>query len=193
MSSATSSSAPCNFLSVRFWFYENKLSDSLEPFAQGSTGVFRWEGNPGAVGLSEWEVSLGLTASQVAQVLAGADADAESGALLAALARPAELTSSPLVNDRKVSRSLLFGLVVLICFPANGSERGVKEVAQELDLPTSTTHRYIHTLHAVGLLERDSRTRRYRRAKRSATVPPEGPDAGSTQAGCGAEGDRCQG
>jgi hypothetical protein len=126
-----------------------------------ATGV----GYPGAVGLSERGVSLGLTAEQVASVIAAAGAaGAESANLLAGLAAPGELSTSSLIDDRTVSRSLLFGLVVLISFPADGSDRGIKEVAAELDLPTSTTHRYAHTLLAIGLLEQDPRSRRYRRS-----------------------------
>jgi hypothetical protein len=128
-----------------------------------ATGV----GYPGAVGLSERGVSLGLTAEQVAGVIAAASAaDTVSANLLAGLAAPGELATSSLLGDRTVSRSLLFGLVVLISFPVDGDGRGVKEVAGALDLPTSTTHRYAHTLLAVGLLEQDPRTRRYRRSKR---------------------------
>jgi DNA-binding IclR family transcriptional regulator len=89
-----------------------------------------------------------------------------SANLLAGLAAPGELATSSLLDDRTVSRSLLFGLVVLISFPVDEGGRGVKEVAGALDLPTSTTHRYAHTLLAVGLLEQDPRTRRYRRSKR---------------------------
>jgi hypothetical protein len=133
----------------------------------------RGRGDSGAAGSSERGVSLGLTAAQVAKVLAEAAAvGAESSESLAGLELPSELTSSPLLDYRKVSRSLLFGLVVLVGFPADGSERGVKALARELGLPTSTTHRYIRTLHAVGLLEQDPRTRRYRRATRSETAPP---------------------
>ena len=117
--------------------------------------------------MSERGVSLGLTAEQVASVIAAATAaGTESANLLAGLAAPGELATSPLLEDRTVSRSLLFGLVVLISFPADGGERGIKEVAHELELPTSTTHRYAHTLLAVGLLEQDPRSRRYRRAAR---------------------------
>jgi hypothetical protein len=131
-----------------------------------ATGV----GNPGAVGLSGRGVSLGLTAEQVAGVIAAASAAGpDSATQLAGLAAPGQLTTSPLLEDRTMSRSLLFGLVVLISFPADGSDRGVKEVARELDLPTSTTHRYAHTLRAIGLLERDPRTHRYRR---SASLAP---------------------
>ena len=126
-----------------------------------ATGV----GYPGVVGLSERGVSLGLTPEQVAGVIAAASAaGTDSATLLAGLAAPGQLTTSPLLDDRTVSRSLLFGLVVLISFPADGTDRGIKEVALELNLPTSTAHRYAHTLRAIGLLERDPRTRRYRRS-----------------------------
>jgi hypothetical protein len=115
--------------------------------------------------LSERGVSLGLTAQQVASVIAAASAAGSDNAnLLPGLAAPGQLTRSPLLDDRTVSRSLLLGLVVLSSFPVDGSDRGIKEVARELDLPTSTTHRYAHTLHAVGLLAQDPRTHRYRRS-----------------------------
>jgi IclR helix-turn-helix domain len=134
-----------------------------------ATGV----GYPGAVGLSAQGVSLGLTAEQVASVIAAASAaGTDSATLLAGLTAPGQLTASPLLEDRTVSRSLLFGLVVLISFPADGTDRGIKEVALELDLPTSTTHRYAHTLRAIGLLERDPRTHRYRRS--SSLAPQRG-------------------
>jgi hypothetical protein len=114
--------------------------------------------------LSEHGISLGLTVEQVASVIAAASAaGTESASLLAGLAAPGELTASSLLDDRTISRSLLFGLVVLISFPADGSDRGIKEVAAELDLPPSTAHRYAHTLLAIGLLEQDPRSRRYRR------------------------------
>ena len=116
-------------------------------------------------------VSLGLTAEQVAGVIAAVSAAGADGAtLLAGLTAPGPLTTSPLLEDCTMSRSLLFGLVVLIAFPADGTDRGIKEVALELDLPTSTAYRYAHTLRAVGLLERDSRTHRYRR---SASLTPQ--------------------
>ncbi len=124
--------------------------------------------------MSERGVSLGLTAAQVAKVLTEAAAGGEGAELLAGLALPGELAASPLLDDRNMSRSLLFGLIVLIAFPADGSERGVKVLARELGLPTSTTHRYIRTLRAVGLLEQDPLTRRYRRARPSDMTPRVG-------------------
>lgn len=67
-----------------------------------------------------------------------------------------------LQDDRRLSRSLLAGLLVLSCFPPGGVALGIKEIAQQLDLGASTVHRYVTTLHAAGLLERDPDTRRYR-------------------------------
>lgn len=68
------------------------------------------------------------------------------------------------MEDRRLSRSLLSGLLVLSCFPADGGSLGIAELARRLDMNTSTTHRYVTTLLAVGLLERESTTRRYRLA-----------------------------
>jgi len=68
------------------------------------------------------------------------------------------------LDDRRLSRSLLSGLLVLSCFPSDGGSLGIAELARRLDMNTSTTHRYVTTLLAVGLLERDSSTRRYRLA-----------------------------
>lgn len=121
--------------------------------------------------MSERGVSLGLTIEQVADVIAAASTGAKSASLLAGLARPGELTASPLLDDRSVSRSLLFGMVVLISFPADGADRSITEVARELDLPTSTTHRYVRTLQAAGLLSQDPRTHRY--GRRAPLAPRE--------------------
>ncbi len=67
-----------------------------------------------------------------------------------------------LLNDPRMSRSLLQGLVVLSGVPADGSEIGVIDLAHQIGLGASTTHRYVATLLSVGLLERDPSTRRYR-------------------------------
>lgn len=68
----------------------------------------------------------------------------------------------PALGERALSRSLLMGLLVLAAFPSDGSEVGVGELARLLGMTTTTTHRYVSTLEAVGLLERDPRRRRYR-------------------------------
>ena len=65
-------------------------------------------------------------------------------------------------TDTRLSRSLLRGLSLLTCFGPDGAERGIVELAGELDLSPSTAHRYAHTLVELGLLERCPTTRKYR-------------------------------
>lgn len=69
---------------------------------------------------------------------------------------------APLMKDKSFSHSLLIGLQVLTCFPLDGTERGVAEVAEQLNMNSSTVHRYMSTLLRVGLLQRNPVTRWYR-------------------------------
>ena len=64
--------------------------------------------------------------------------------------------------DPRLSRSLLRGLSILTCFGPDGDPRGIVEIAEELGMSPSTTHRYALTLVALGLLERCPDTRKYR-------------------------------
>ena len=64
-----------------------------------------------------------------------------------------------------MSRSLLRGLSILTCFGADGAARGILELARELEMSPSTTHRYASTLVELGLLER---------CPEDAKVPPAG-------------------
>jgi IclR family pca regulon transcriptional regulator len=75
---------------------------------------------------------------------------------------PEDLSYPEQMEDRRLSRSLLSGLLVLSCFPSEGGYLGIAELARMLNMNTSTTHRYVTTLMSVGLLERDPGTRRYR-------------------------------
>lgn len=68
------------------------------------------------------------------------------------------------LRDSKLSRSLLSGLLLLASFPADGGFLGNAEIARTLAMNNSTVHRYLQTLVAVGLVQRDPRTRRYRLA-----------------------------
>lgn len=65
-------------------------------------------------------------------------------------------------TDPRVSRSLLRGLAILTCFGPDGAPRGILELARELGMSPSTTHRYAFTLVELGLLERCPKTRKYR-------------------------------
>jgi len=53
---------------------------------------------------------------------------------------------------------------MLASFPGDGSYVSIAKLARLLGMSPSTTHRYVSTLLAVGLLERDPRTRKYRLA-----------------------------
>ncbi len=117
-------------------------------------------------------VSITLSRSQVDRVVRaalGADADPSMSTLLDGTgfhrshAREAlGVRYRALKDNRRLSRSLLSGLLVLSCFPRDGVDLGIKDISKELKLNTSTVHRYVLTLVAAGLLERDPDTRRYR-------------------------------
>jgi hypothetical protein len=63
--------------------------------------------------------------------------------------------------EPRLSRSLLRGLSILTCFTPDGRPRGVVEIAEELGMSPSTTHRYALTLVELGLLQRSPTTRKY--------------------------------
>jgi DNA-binding MarR family transcriptional regulator len=73
--------------------------------------------------------------------------------------RPAQL------QDPRLSRSLLAGLLLVASLPSDGSYLGNAQLARVLGMNVSTVHRYLQTLVAVGLVERDPGTRRYRLAQ----------------------------
>ncbi len=76
----------------------------------------------------------------------------------------------PLIEDSGYSRSTLRALLVLSAFPADGTLRSLSDVAKAVDCSPSTTHRYVGTWVAVGMLERDPDSRRYRRVMLSPEV-----------------------
>jgi hypothetical protein len=108
-------------------------------------------------------IAITLSPSQVEDVLRSTSRTRASSlaALISSALRvpaPAELDTC----DRRLSRSLLRGLAILACFTVEQPERGILDLARELDLSASTTHRYVLTLLELGLLERCPRSRRYR-------------------------------
>jgi hypothetical protein len=109
------------------------------------------------------EVTITLSESQVARVVHEAGAGAPINEWLrnvgdAALPR---VSSGRGHNDH--SRVLLTAIRVLIAFPLNGIDRELADVARELKIPKSTVHRHATTWIAVGALEQNPRSRRYRR------------------------------
>src|SRR5437773_3439603 len=65
-------------------------------------------------------------------------------------------------NGSSGSQSLERGLAVLSAFRPDRPVLGISELARELDLTRSTTHRYVATLANLGYLEQDDSTRKYR-------------------------------
>ncbi len=65
------------------------------------------------------------------------------------------------LHEPRYSQSLERGLAILGCFTPERPVLGIAEIADELGISRSTTHRYVITLFALGYLEQDS-SRRYR-------------------------------
>src|SRR6516225_155912 len=65
-------------------------------------------------------------------------------------------------RERGFSQSLERGLAILSAFTSTRPVLGVSDLAREVGLSRSSAHRYIATLAALGYLEQDRATRRYR-------------------------------
>lgn len=116
-------------------------------------------------------VSVELTNAQVESVVrATADAHGPSlSLLLSGLIAEQAISESSLeqrywaeLESGRLSHSLFRGLLILALFISGEEGRGVVDVARQLGLSPSTTHRYITTLVAFGLLVQDPATRKYR-------------------------------
>jgi DNA-binding MarR family transcriptional regulator len=114
--------------------------------------------------MTDGTITIELTRTQVDRVVRGASSQDFATNLLRGLVdgRAPIPDLETLAESPRLSRSLLLGLLVLACFPADGTTVAVTEVAARLRMSASTTHRYMTTLLAVGLLEQDPSTRRYR-------------------------------
>lgn len=125
----------------------------------------------GGRGVADELVYLELTETQVEDVIrATADAHGPSLNLLLSGLVTKEAISEGSLEDRycaelesgRLSHSLFRGLLILALFISGEEGRGVVEVARQLGLSPSTTHRYMTTLVAFGLLVQDPVTRKYR-------------------------------
>jgi hypothetical protein len=111
-------------------------------------------------------ISIELSQAQINRVVREL---AQDGSVLGLLGGLEELDTqmwSAQLDDARLSRSLLRGLMVLASFPADGTGRTITHVAHQLEMGMSTTHRYISTLVEVGVLERDPVSRQYRLAQK---------------------------
>lgn len=128
------------------------------------------------------EIAIALSPAQVEQVLraAGNTNGGAASSLLAvaldnahvstngegrtpgSLHEAAQTALTQALNDPQLSQSLLRGLAILSCYGPRRPWRAIIDLAKELDMSPSTTHRYVKTLRAVGLLEQHPSTREYR-------------------------------
>jgi len=69
--------------------------------------------------------------------------------------------SIPGLREPRYSQSLERGLAILACFTAKRPVLGIADIADELGMSRSTTHRYVITLVALGYLEQGA-SRKYR-------------------------------
>jgi IclR family pca regulon transcriptional regulator len=69
--------------------------------------------------------------------------------------------SLPSLREPRYSQSLERGLAILGCFTPSRPMLGISDIADELGMGRSTTHRYVITLTALGYLEQGAR-RKYR-------------------------------
>lgn len=111
-------------------------------------------------------VSIELSEAQVDRVIRDASCTHDISLLLSGPADPRDVFASAagLLEDPRLSRSLLCGVLLLRALPADGSCVAITSLARTMGMSASTAHRYVSTLLAVGLVERDATTRRYRRA-----------------------------
>ncbi len=71
----------------------------------------------------------------------------------------------PILNEPRFSQSLERGLAILGCFTPARPVLGIADLADELGMSRSTTHRYVITLTRLGYLEQGAR-RKYSLALR---------------------------
>jgi IclR family pca regulon transcriptional regulator len=68
---------------------------------------------------------------------------------------------TPDFSGPRYSQSLARGLAIMECFDAERPVLGIAEIAEELGMSRSTTHRYLATLVGLGYMEQD-KSRKYR-------------------------------
>ena len=89
---------------------------------------------------------------------------------------PADCSQGGVSTEPRYSQSLARGLAVLGCFTGRRPVRGISDLADELGMGRSTTHRYVITLVALGYLEHAAR-RKYRLGARCTDIGMRALDA----------------
>src|ERR1035438_8811591 len=79
----------------------------------------------------------------------------------ATLEAPEPAWSIPSLREPRYSQSLERGLAILSCFTPSRPVQSIADIADQLGMSRSTTHRYVITLVALGYLEQGA-SRKYR-------------------------------
>ena len=77
--------------------------------------------------------------------------------------------ADPTLREARYSQSLERGLAILSCFTPKRPVLGIADIADDLGMSRSTTHRYVITLLALGYLEQGA-SRKYRLGLRVADL-----------------------
>jgi IclR-like helix-turn-helix domain-containing protein len=111
---------------------------------------------------SAGQIRNGTVSSLLIAALDNAHSADGNGHSRGSLHRAAQMALSEALSDPQLSQSLLRGLAILSCYGPERPWRAIIDLAKELHMSPSTTHRYVKTLRAVGLLEQNPTTREYR-------------------------------
>jgi hypothetical protein len=112
--------------------------------------------------------SIVLTDAQVAHVTREISDSASVSAFVAGLADAEgfQVSAQPMLSDPRFARSLVRSLLVLAAFPIDGGEPDLIDIACQFEWSESTTYRYVVTWAALGVLEQNPDSHKYRRAVR---------------------------
>jgi hypothetical protein len=107
-----------------------------------------------------------LSQAQVDEVMRRVSVSGDISMVLSGFADAGLIWASnpEILDDTRLSRSLLLGLFVMAAMPADGSYVGCSHIARTLGMTSGSAHRYLSTLVAAGLVARDPTTRKYRLA-----------------------------
>ncbi len=111
---------------------------------------------------SAGQTRSGTVSSLLLAALDNAHSADGNGGNRASLHQAAQMALAEALSDPQLSQSLLRGLAILSCYGPERPWRAIIDLAKELHMSPSTTHRYVKTLRAVGLLEQNPTTREYR-------------------------------
>jgi hypothetical protein len=114
---------------------------------------------------SSWPISIDLTPQQIDRVVRAASGESVLPARLAEMRAVRALlpgSADSLRHDPRLSQSLILGMTIFAALPTDGTYVSISTLVSSIGLSPSTVHRYLATLVALGLAERNPRTRGYR-------------------------------